>query len=104
MREADRRAENATWPRLGTQRHAMQRNSGYRAISVEGDRELEKHKQLNARLNLPRQPQIQSAAAEIVKDCMLFEWQIVDVDTSYHGRKGCLDPWRGPALLAGVLE
>src|SRR6185503_20971263 len=50
----------------------------------------------------PRKPQIQAAAAKIVKDSVLFERLIINVDAPHCCWKGCPDTWRDSALLAGV--
>jgi hypothetical protein len=102
MLESDRGAEYATRPQLNALRYAMQRDAGGRAVSVGGDREPDKHKQPDTLPDLPRKPQIQAAAAEIIEYAILSERLIVDVDAPNRSWKGRLDTWRGPALLAGV--
>jgi hypothetical protein len=91
MCKADSGAEYAAWPWFDPQRRPMERDAGSRSVGVECDREPDKDKHPDTLLNPPRQPQIQAAAAEIVKDGVLFEWLIVDVDAPNRGWKRRLD-------------
>jgi hypothetical protein len=102
VRESDRGAEYAAWPRFSAQHHPMQRDASSGGVGVGRGRESDENKQSDTLLNPPRKPQIQTAAAEIVKDGVLLERLIIAVDASHYCWKGCLDTWRGPALLARI--
>src|SRR5687768_16825354 len=83
MCESKRGAEYAARPRFRTQHHRTQRDVGGKGISLGDDREPDEDKQPDPLLDWPRKPQIQTAAAEIVKDRIFFEQLSVDVDAPH---------------------
>src|SRR5262245_41106568 len=104
MYESDRGAERAAWERFDPQRHPMQRDAGSAVVNVGADRESDENKQFSALRKPPYKPQIQPAAAEIVKNSMRFERLSVNVDAPHECRKGRLNTLRGPALIADVAD
>src|SRR5262245_10584175 len=102
VRNSDRCAEYAARPRLRAQHHPMQRNTAYRGVSIRGGCETDENKEPDSLLDLPCKPQIQTAAAEIVKDSALFEPLSFDVETPRYCWKRGLDARRDTTLGAAV--
>lgn len=80
----------------------MQLDPGNRSVGVVGDRESDEDEQSDTEPDSAPKRQMQTTAAEIIEDSVLFERLLIGLDAPHYRRNGCLDTRRGPALLAGI--